>query len=104
MQVKLDPYHLQIVAHYLKFKEDYLNIIQVKKHFRFLLDRFRINPIKITKETKNLFQYLDTQQIFGKNEPLNYYSSEDIEALVDENEIILPNVKIIHYNYRHKGR
>ena len=29
---KLDPYHLQIVAHYLKKKQDFLNIIQVKNN------------------------------------------------------------------------
>ena len=66
MYGRLDPFHAQVVAQYLQYKQDFLNIIQVKKHFRFLLDRFRINPIKITKETKNLFQCLDTQQIFGK--------------------------------------
>ena len=62
----LDPFHLQIVANYLKLKSDFLNIIQVKKHYCFLLNRFRINPIPITSETKNLFQCLDTQQIFWK--------------------------------------
>ena len=60
MYSKLDPFHAEIIAHYLKQKEDFLNIIQVKKDFLFLLDRFRMNLIPITKETKNLFQYLDT--------------------------------------------
>ena len=66
MKCKLDPYHLQIVSFYLKTKQDYLNIIQVSRNFKYLLDRFRINPIKITKENKSLFKYLDTQQLFGK--------------------------------------
>ena len=48
------------------------------------MDRFRINPIPITEETKNLFHCLDTQQIFEK------YSQE----------IILETVPIIQYNYR----
>ena len=52
MNSHLDPFHAQIVAQHLKLKSDFLNIIQVKKQFRLLLDRFRINPIKITKETK----------------------------------------------------
>ena len=54
MKNKLDPYHLQIVAFYLQTKEDFLNIIQIRKQFRFLLDRFRINPIKITEDNKSL--------------------------------------------------
>ena len=66
MTIKLDVYHIQVVAHYFKFKSDFINIIQVKKQFQYLLDRFRINPIPITKETKNLFQYLDNQQFFWK--------------------------------------
>ena len=66
MQGKLDPFHTQIVIQYFKSKEDFLNIIQVKKQFQFLLDRIRINPIKITNETKNLFQHLYTQEIFEK--------------------------------------
>ena len=61
---KLDPYHLQIVAHYFKFKSDFLNVIQIKKQYQYLLDRFRINPIPITKHTKKLFKCLDTQQFF----------------------------------------
>ena len=52
MSIKLDVYHIQIVAHYFKFKSDFINIIQVRKQFQFLLDRFRINPIPITKKNK----------------------------------------------------
>ena len=66
MKSHLDPFSAQIVAQYLKYKEDFLNIIQVKKQYQYLLDRFRINPIPITDETKNLFQCLDTQQMFQK--------------------------------------
>ena len=60
MTKQLDPFSIQIVANYLKCKEDYLNIIQVKKQFQYVLDRFRINPIPITEETKNLFQCIET--------------------------------------------
>ena len=63
---KLDPYHLQIVVYYFKFKSDFLNVIQVRKQYQNILDRFRINPIPITNKTKKLFQYLDTQQIFNE--------------------------------------
>ena len=90
----LDPFHAQIVLSYLKSKNDFLNFIQVKKQFQNLLDRFRINPIKITEETKNLFQYLDTQQIFGIYVPNRLIFTED------ENEIQLDSVKIIQFNYR----
>ena len=83
MQSKLDPFHLQIVVHYLKKKEDFLNVIQVNKQYHFLLDRLRINPIPIKEETQKLFQYLDTQQIFTEN----------------QNEIMLNNIKILQINY-----
>ena len=88
MNSKLDPYHLQIVAFYFKTKQDFLNIIQVKKQFRFLLDKFTLNPIPITKETKNLFQHIDTQQFFGKFDEGNGSFKQD------ENEIELKSTKI----------
>ena len=49
MTKQLDPFSIQIVANYLKLKSDFLNIIQVKKQFQYILDRFRINPIPITE-------------------------------------------------------
>ena len=92
MTIKLDVYHIQIVAHHFKFKSDFINIIQVRKQFQYLLDRFRINPIPITKETKNLFQYLDTQQFFWK-----YSYNKTIEK-INEKEIELSNTQIQQYN------
>ena len=80
---KMDVFSAQIIANYLKEKSDFLNFIQIKKQYQFILDRFRINPIPITNETKNLFQCLDTQQIFKK----------------DSDEIVITNKKIIQYNY-----
>ena len=90
---KLDVYHLQIVAHYFKLKSDFLNVIQLRKQYQYLLDRFRINPIPITEDTKNLFQYLDTQQIFNE-QSLN--KKNQIKR--KEYEILLPNIKRIQYN------
>lgn len=92
---KLDPFNLQVISFYLKTKDDFLNIIWVNKKYRLLLDRFRINPIKITKEPKNIFQFLDTQQLFGKKE----YNHSEIDNIPDEEEIILENTKILQYNY-----
>ena len=80
---QLDPYHLQIVSHFFETKQDFLNIIQVKKVYQYLLDRFRINPIPITNETKNLFQFIDTQQMFEE----------------EEEEIKTDNIKILQINY-----
>ena len=54
MTSKLNIHHIQSVAQYLKLKSDFINIIQVNKRFQHLLDRFRINPIPITKHTKKL--------------------------------------------------
>lgn len=97
---KLDPFNLQVVSFYLKSKRDFLNIIQVNKKYRFLLDRFRINPIKITNETQGLFKYLDTQQLFGKRNKRNSaYGDVIYEQIEDEEEVILINVKVIQYNY-----
>ena len=48
------------------------------------MDRFRINPIPITKENKNLFQFLDTQQIFKEK----------------SDEIILDDIDILQINYK----
>ena len=53
MDLIVKTFSIQIVAHYLKYKEDFLNIIQVKKQFQYVLNRFGINPIPITEETKN---------------------------------------------------
>ena len=92
-QSQLDVFSIQIVANYLKLKSDFLNIIQVKKQFECLLDRFRINPIPITKETKNLFQCIDTQQIFWKKSLIG-----DDKWEIGDVEIELPNPKIIQYN------
>ena len=86
MTKQLDPFSIQIVANYLKYKEDYLNIIQVKKQFQYVLDWFRINPIPITEETKNLFQCIETQQVFKPKD--------------ESNELILENINIIQYNYK----
>ena len=90
MSIKLDVYHIQVVVHYFKLKSDFINIIQVRKQFQYLLDRFRINPIPITKETKNLFQYLDTQQFFWK-----YSINKHIPF---DEEIELSNPQIQQYN------
>ena len=80
---KIDPYHANVIVKYLKTKEDFINFIQIKKQFKLVLDRIRINPIPITKETKNLFQFLNTQQIF------NRYN----------NEIVLPNIDTYEINF-----
>ena len=94
MKTKLDTFNVQEVINYFKNKSDFLNIIQVKKQFRFLLDKIRVNPIKITKETKNLFQCIETQQFFGIEKERSYYV-ETVIMKKDENEILLPNVKTI---------
>ena len=92
-QSHLDVFSIQIVANYLKLKSDFLNIIQVKKQFRYVLDRFRINPIPITRETKNLFQCLDTQQIFW-----NQSLTQDPNWELGDIELIFSNIKIIQFN------
>ena len=81
MSKKLDIYSLQIVSQYLKLTQDFLNLIQVNKKNEFILDRLRINPIPINEQNKNLFQFIQTQQLFSKN------------------DIKLQNIKIYQYNY-----
>ena len=82
MKSKIDPFHAQIVAQYFKRKEDYINFILIKKDFEYILDRFRINPIPITNDTQKLFQFLDTQQVFRK-----------------EDEVILNDIDTLQINY-----
>ena len=94
MTKKLDVFSIQIVANYLKYKEDFLNIIQVKKQFKYVLDRFRINPIPITNDTKNLFKCLDTQQFFWIQS-----LTKDTNWEIGDYEIELPNTKILQYNF-----
>ena len=91
---KLDVYSIQIIAQYLKFKSDFLNIIQVRKQFQYVLDRFRINPIPITNDTKNLFQCLDTQQFFWIQS-----LTKDTNWELSDYEIELPNTKILQYSF-----
>ena len=80
----MDPFHAQIILQYLKSKTDFINFISIKTDYQYLLDRFRINPIPITKENKNLFQFLDTQQIFKEK----------------SDEIILDDIDILQINYK----
>ena len=84
MKSNLDPFHAQIVLQFFKSKEDFINFISIKKLYSELLDRFRINPIPITEETQNLFQYLDTQQKFENK----------------GNEIDLEEIDILQINYK----
>ena len=64
MTKKLDVFSMQIVANYLRNYTDFDNIICVCKKFEFILDRFRINPIPLTSNSKRLFKYIETQQLF----------------------------------------
>ena len=90
---RLDVFHIQVVAHYFKLKSDFINIIQVRKQFQYVLDRFRINPIPITKDTKNLFQYINTQQFFWKHSLV-----KDTNWEIGDYEIESPVAEILQYN------
>ncbi|ELP83592.1 hypothetical protein EIN_078270 [Entamoeba invadens IP1] len=61
---RVDVFSMQIVAKYFQFITDYLYIIQVCKKYKFLLDRFRINPIRISPKYKPLFTHIQTQIVF----------------------------------------
>ena len=69
--------------YYLTSKEDFINIIQTRKLNRQQLDIMKSNPIPITNETKQLFQHIQTQILYEEN----------------SNEIILPSIKTLQYNY-----
>ncbi|ELP92899.1 leucine rich repeat containing protein BspA family protein, partial [Entamoeba invadens IP1] len=55
---------MQIIAKYLLTPTDYLSIIQICKKYEFILDRFRINPIRISPDSKRLFQNIQTQIVY----------------------------------------
>ncbi|ELP83666.1 hypothetical protein EIN_467600 [Entamoeba invadens IP1] len=61
---RVDVFSMQIIAKYFLVFSDYFSIIQVCKKYEFLLDRFRINPIRISPESKPLFTHIQTQIVY----------------------------------------
>ncbi|ELP93224.1 hypothetical protein EIN_055490 [Entamoeba invadens IP1] len=61
---KIDVFSMQIVSLYFDDEKDFSNVIQVCKKYALLLDRFRTNPIRITRKNTHLFPYIQTQQVF----------------------------------------
>ncbi|ELP86676.1 hypothetical protein EIN_289480 [Entamoeba invadens IP1] len=61
---KVDVFSIQIIAKYLQTNSDFLNIIQICKKFRYVLDRFRENPIALSLDNKKLFQCIETQVFY----------------------------------------
>ncbi|KAL7713392.1 hypothetical protein QTN25_009057 [Entamoeba marina] len=59
----LDSYSMMIVSKYLKFRNDFINMISVNSKFKETLDKFRFNPISIT--SNKLFQRIDTQFLYS---------------------------------------
>ncbi|ELP89225.1 hypothetical protein EIN_486870 [Entamoeba invadens IP1] len=66
--MKLDIFSLQIVSKYLIEENDFINILLTSTKCRYILDRFRINPIPITDSSKRLFQCIQTQLIFKESD------------------------------------
>lgn len=67
-QTKLDPYSMQVVTKYFETADDLHNAMMVNSKFEKLADRNRINHVPVTKANKALFDYIETQQIFGPND------------------------------------
>ncbi|ELP85722.1 hypothetical protein EIN_331230 [Entamoeba invadens IP1] len=81
MSHQIDSFSMQIILFYFNEPADFLSLIQVCKKFVFLLDRFRINPIRITQHTVKLFPNIQTQQIFT---PI------DLKVKVDRTKTLYP--------------
>ena len=84
---KLDVYSMQIVVHYLKIKQDFLNVICTNKKFEYVLDRLRINPIIVNAYNRSLFPYIQTQQLNSiNNEQLDDIDKYQLNYEIDYEE------------------
>ncbi|EKE42028.1 leucine rich repeat protein, BspA family protein [Entamoeba nuttalli P19] len=92
----LDIYSLQIVTQYLTSKYDFINIIQTTKKYMFILDRFRVNPIRITSFVKNLFHFLDTQIVYYETD----YIMQRVVRLIIQYPVSYSNIASITKQYK----
>ena len=78
-----DPFHMQIVMQHMgctkvncehpsenDINNSKLNLIQVKKHYRELLDRQRINDVSITEENHTQYNCINTQVIYKSSDKI----------------------------------
>ena len=88
---KLETLHGELVLYHMitGSPKEFLNFIQVNKKFKYLLDRLRLNPIPLTKETISLFPNVSHQQIFG---------DEDGEEL--QGQVRKEGIKVLMFNYK----
>ncbi|ELP85344.1 hypothetical protein EIN_085960 [Entamoeba invadens IP1] len=82
----LDSYSLMIVSKYFEDKNDYINIVQVCRKFRFTLEKFRFNPIPIT-----------SHKLFPNIETLVLYSSDDN---VFDTPLIRVEYNVVYSHYK----
>ena len=87
---KLETLHGELILYHMitGSPTDFLNFIQVNKKFKYLLERLRLNPIPLTKETKKLFPNISHQQIFGDK------NGEELEGQVRKE-----GIKVLMFNY-----
>ena len=77
---QIDCYHIMIISRYFEYSTDYLNIIQVNKKYKNLLELFRYNPIPI--ETMKLFPNIQTHYLYNPNE--QQFDSVELKAICYE--------------------
>ncbi|EDR29926.1 hypothetical protein EDI_233880 [Entamoeba dispar SAW760] len=65
---KIDVYSMQIILKYLEEEEDFINVVLVNSKFKEVLDRLRTNTIQVTRSSRKLFQFIQTQRVFSKHD------------------------------------
>ena len=90
--IKLDSYSILIVSKYLETKQDFINLISVRKSFRLTTEKLRFNPISISSLT--LFPLIQT---------LYLYDQED--KIIESNQLnkIIATYPIVYSQYKKSG-
>ena len=66
--IKLDSYSILIVSKYLETKQDFINLISVRKSFRLTTEKLRFNPISISSLT--LFPLIQTLYLYDQEDKI----------------------------------
>ncbi|ELP83976.1 leucine rich repeat containing protein BspA family protein, partial [Entamoeba invadens IP1] len=99
---QLDSYSLMIVTKYFDTIEDFINVEFVNKKFRFNLDKFHFNPIRLTKKTLKYFSHIETLNVWSKDDEHfgnNVICTIDLSSNFTIKSADIPQIKIRHLEF-----
>ncbi|ELP86247.1 leucine rich repeat containing protein BspA family protein, partial [Entamoeba invadens IP1] len=99
---QLDSYSLMIVTKYFNTIEDFINVEFVNKKFRFNLDKFHFNPIRLTKKTLKYFSHIETLNVWSKDDEHfgnNVICTIDLSSNFTIKSADIPQIKIRHLEF-----